>query len=49
MRGLTHEAWLRKGIVNGYPASVRSLAFHIAGHELHHMRIVKDKYLGGPG
>ena len=45
VRGLTQEAWLRRGIVNGYPASVRGLAFHVAGHELHHMRIVKEKYL----
>lgn len=48
VRGLTPEAWLRKGFVNGYPASVRGLAFHIAGHELHHLRIVKDKYLAEP-
>lgn len=47
LRGLTREAWLRKGIVNGYPASVRGLAFHIAGHELHHLRVVKEKYLAG--
>jgi len=45
LRGLTPEAWLRTGVVNGYQASVRGLAFHIAGHELHHMRIVRDKYL----
>ena len=45
VRGLTQEAWLRRGIVNGYPASVRGLAFHVAGHELHHLRIVKEKYL----
>jgi uncharacterized damage-inducible protein DinB len=45
VRGLTQEAWLRKGVVNGYPASVRGLVFHIAGHELHHTRIVKEKYL----
>lgn len=44
-RGLTPEAWLRNGTVNGYQASVRGLAFHIAGHELHHMRVVRDKYL----
>src|ERR1700753_731336 len=31
---LTPEAWLRRGTVNEYPASVRGLAFHIAGHEL---------------
>lgn len=45
LRGLAPEAWLRRGIVNGYGATVRGLAFHIAGHELHHLRILRDKYL----
>jgi hypothetical protein len=44
-RGLTPEAWLRRGVVNGYPASVRGLVFHVAGHELHHLRILREKYL----
>ena len=42
---LTDEEWLRRGIVNGYEASVRGLAFHIAGHELHHLRVVRERYL----
>ncbi|MEO7999474.1 MAG: DinB family protein [Gemmatimonadaceae bacterium] len=39
------EAWLRVGTVNGYAASPRGLAFHIAGHELHHHRILRERYL----
>ena len=42
---LTSEEWLRRGIVNGYEASVRGLAFHVAGHELHHLRTVRERYL----
>jgi len=42
---LTAEEWLRRGVVNGYEASVRGLAFHIAGHELHHLRVVRERYL----
>ena len=42
---MTDEQWLRRGIVNGYAASVRGLAFHIAGHELHHLRTVRERYL----
>lgn len=42
---LTAEEWLRRGMVNGYEASVRGLAFHIAGHELHHLRTLREKYL----
>jgi uncharacterized protein YciI len=41
----TRDAWLRRGTVNGYTASARGLAFHIAGHELHHLRIVRERYL----
>jgi len=44
-RGLDREAWLRKSIVNGYPASPRGLAFHVAGHELHHHRILRERYV----
>jgi len=48
LRGLPEDAWLRAGIVNGYPATVRGLAFHVAGHELHHRRILKERYLTAP-
>lgn len=44
-RGLDSGAWLRTGVVNGYPASTRGLAFHIAGHELHHHRVLLERYL----
>jgi uncharacterized damage-inducible protein DinB len=43
--GLTEEELSRSGMVNGYRASVRGLAFHIAGHELHHVRTLRAKYL----
>jgi uncharacterized damage-inducible protein DinB len=39
------EDLLRKGIANGNPASVRALAYQIAGHELHHMKIIKERYV----
>ena len=42
---LTAEEWTRRGNVNGYEASVRGLAFHIAGHELHHLRVIRERYL----
>lgn len=44
-RGLDPAAWVRRGLVNGYRATPRGLAFHIAGHELHHLRILRDRYL----
>lgn len=45
LRGLPPGAWVRRGQVNGYGCSVRGLAFHIAGHELHHHRVVRERYL----
>jgi hypothetical protein len=47
LRGLPPDAWARGGVVNGYPATVRGLAFHVAGHELHHRRILRERYLTG--
>jgi DinB family protein len=45
LSGLPAAAWLRRGVVNDYTASVRGLAFHIAGHELRHLRAIREKYL----
>ena len=45
LRGLPPDAWSKSGRVNGYSCSVRGLAFHIAGHELHHQRVVRERYM----
>ena len=39
---LPEEAWLRRGTASGYPVTVRALAHMIAGHELHHLNILKS-------
>jgi hypothetical protein len=44
-RGLPDEALTRSGIANGNRSSVRALGYHIAGHELHHLRLVRERYL----
>jgi hypothetical protein len=44
-RGLEEAAWLRQGTASGNFLSVRALAYMIAGHELHHRRILLEKYL----
>ncbi len=44
-RNLPHEAWVRRGTVNGYSATVRGLAFTSAGHERHHVKILRERYL----
>jgi hypothetical protein len=44
-RNLTPESWMRKGVANQFPVTVRGLAYLTAGHELHHVKILREKYL----
>ncbi len=44
-RSMSEEQLTRKGIASGSPVSVRGFAYMIAGHELHHIKILKEKYL----
>jgi hypothetical protein len=44
-RTLSPEAWMRRGIASDNPISVRAVAYIIAGHELHHRTVLKEKYL----
>lgn len=44
-RHLDGDAWMRKGLANDSEASVRALAHIIAGHELHHREILRNRYL----
>jgi hypothetical protein len=44
-RNLTADAWLRSGIANGSPATVRAIAYILAGHVAHHTEILKQRYL----
>lgn len=49
LRGLPEAALLRSGVANGNRASVRALAYHIGGHEAHHVHIIRARYLGMAG
>ncbi len=44
-RNLDTEASERSGTANNKEITARALAFLIAGHELHHRRVMKEKYL----
>jgi hypothetical protein len=44
-RNLDEPAWTRRGVANKNEISVRALAYIIAGHDLHHRRILEEKYL----
>ena len=43
-RNLQEDAWMRRGVANNHEFSVRALAYMVAGHELHHTRILSEKY-----
>ena len=38
-------ALARVGVASGHPVSVRALAWMLAGHEHHHVRILRERYL----
>lgn len=42
---LSEEAWMRRGTANDSEVSVRALAYIIAGHEQHHKKILRERYL----
>jgi len=41
---LNEEAWTRRGTANSNEISVKALAFITAGHELHHRKILEERY-----
>jgi len=47
--GFDAAAWRRSGTAGGEEMSVRALAFNIAGHELHHIELLRTKYQPGFG
>ena len=38
--GIDHDG----SVIN--PRTVRALAYHIAGHELRHIKLIRERYLG---
>lgn len=43
--GLPEQAWTRRGTANNLEVSARAIACIIAGHETHHINVIRDKYL----
>jgi uncharacterized damage-inducible protein DinB len=39
------DAWANKGNANGMEITTRAIAYIIAGHEMHHRKIVEERYL----
>lgn len=44
LRNLDEAAWMRRGTANKNEVTVRGIAYIIAGHELHHRKILEEKY-----
>ena len=42
---LDDDALMRGGVADGNRVTVRALAYHIAGHELRHRNVIKERYL----
>ncbi len=42
---LDESAMTKRGVANGLEISVRALAFILAGHERHHIEILRSRYL----
>ncbi len=43
---LDADAWIRHGVANDSEISVRAIAHIVAGHERHHLGIIRTRYLG---
>ena len=46
-QSLPSDAWMRRGVTSGKEISVRALAYIAAGHPIHHLRILRERYLVG--
>lgn len=45
LKSLNSNSWSQRGTANGGEVTVRAIAYIIAGHELHHRHIIKERYL----
>jgi uncharacterized damage-inducible protein DinB len=45
LNSFSSKQWNQMGQANGKSISARALAWMIAGHEKHHLRIIKERYL----
>jgi hypothetical protein len=44
-RSFDDEMWIRKGKASGFDFSVRTIPYQVVGHEIHHMKIIRERYL----
>lgn len=44
-RSVPGDSWLTRGTANNHSVTLRGVAFQLAGHEGHHVNIVRERYL----
>ena len=44
-KSFSKESLMKKGVASGYTVSVRAFGFLIIGHQNHHMKIFRERYL----
>jgi hypothetical protein len=44
-KGLGGDTLMRTGVASRNMMSVRAIAYHIAGHELRHLKIIRERYI----
>ncbi len=47
LRSFEEDIWDRRGVASGYEFTVRSLAWIIAGHSVHHRGVLAERYVNG--
>lgn len=45
-RSFDDAAWLRRGVASEVSFTVRTMPYILAGHEIHHLAVIADRYLG---
>lgn len=45
LKQFSDEAWVRQGTASNNPITARALVYIIAGHEAHHINILRSRYL----
>jgi hypothetical protein len=43
--GFDAEAWMRRGQASGCTFTARAIPWILAGHERHHVEVLKERYL----
>lgn len=46
LRNLPRAAWTRAGVASGARMTVRAAAYVILGHDIHHRKLARERYLG---